>query len=205
MPPPSSDQEDSDDDDDDDEDEYYYPAYAITPIRVAISEFLPEEPCRPLYSQIKASFQSFGGYTTVRLRFSSRTAAASKTVLCQVLGTTDEEEMKRKIKDRLHELLHGRGRPLRKEEADALLMEERFRDPRDQAEDQSQVASCAICLDAFREAEVVSRLKCGHILHGACARKALMRKACCPLCRDCILCSKPDAFEVVYVDVDDED
>ena len=51
------------------------------------------------------------------------------------------------------------------------------------AGDAPPAAECSICLDTFRNEEVVRRLACGHVFHKRCVDQWLTKVAACPLCR----------------------
>eukprot|EP00927_Polykrikos_kofoidii_P009506 TRINITY_DN13962_c0_g1_i1.p1 TRINITY_DN13962_c0_g1~~TRINITY_DN13962_c0_g1_i1.p1 ORF type:complete len:118 (+),score=8.67 TRINITY_DN13962_c0_g1_i1:86-439(+) len=66
------------------------------------------------------------------------------------------------------------GQRLSPEEIDALP-KVRFDGPKHQM--------CSVCLDAYRDAELLTKLRCGHCFHVACLTDWLRRSAQCPLCR----------------------
>jgi len=43
--------------------------------------------------------------------------------------------------------------------------------------------TCSVCMDDFKQGEMVRDLNCGHSFHRACIDEWLMRKSSCPLCR----------------------
>ena len=51
------------------------------------------------------------------------------------------------------------------------------------AGDAPPAAECSICLETFRDEEVVRRLTCGHVFHKRCVDQWLTKVAACPLCR----------------------
>eukprot|EP00927_Polykrikos_kofoidii_P009507 TRINITY_DN13962_c0_g2_i1.p1 TRINITY_DN13962_c0_g2~~TRINITY_DN13962_c0_g2_i1.p1 ORF type:complete len:495 (+),score=89.42 TRINITY_DN13962_c0_g2_i1:81-1565(+) len=66
------------------------------------------------------------------------------------------------------------GQRLSPEEIDALP-KVRFDGPENQM--------CAVCLEAYRDGELLTELRCGHCFHVECLAGWLRRSAQCPLCR----------------------
>eukprot|EP00929_Paragymnodinium_shiwhaense_P012029 TRINITY_DN11860_c1_g2_i1.p1 TRINITY_DN11860_c1_g2~~TRINITY_DN11860_c1_g2_i1.p1 ORF type:complete len:435 (-),score=73.54 TRINITY_DN11860_c1_g2_i1:209-1513(-) len=47
----------------------------------------------------------------------------------------------------------------------------------------SENQTCAVCLEDYKERELLTALRCGHAFHTPCLTGWLRRSACCPLCR----------------------
>jgi hypothetical protein len=45
---------------------------------------------------------------------------------------------------------------------------------------------CSICLGSFKDPEMVSVLKCGHVFHPDCITEWGKRNPSCPMCKTCI-------------------
>lgn len=43
--------------------------------------------------------------------------------------------------------------------------------------------TCAICIDGFKEQELIMKLPCGHIYHRCCLKGWMKKSTECPLCR----------------------
>ncbi|RAL43102.1 hypothetical protein DM860_009884 [Cuscuta australis] len=61
----------------------------------------------------------------------------------------------------------------------AALEKQRF------AGEEEEAPSCAVCLEEYREGDVITPLSssCSHYFHNACIAKWLRRKKTCPVCR----------------------
>ncbi|URE08391.1 Zinc finger, C3HC4 type (RING finger) [Musa troglodytarum] len=55
-----------------------------------------------------------------------------------------------------------------------------------------EAAQCVFCLCDIEEGEEKRELRCGHLFHGSCLDRWLVRRrATCPLCRDVLLPREP--------------
>ena len=49
------------------------------------------------------------------------------------------------------------------------------------------VVSCSICMDEYKNEDVISILNCNHKFHKKCVDKWLYRNLSCPICRQNIM------------------
>jgi Ring finger domain len=54
-------------------------------------------------------------------------------------------------------------------------------------------SECCICMDVFAASDVVVETNCGHFFHKSCCREWLRQSRTCPVCRDDIPASLPEA------------
>jgi len=63
------------------------------------------------------------------------------------------------------------------------LSDEQVRDLPSVRFDEPDMQSCSVCLEAFRQGMLLTRLQCGHVFHVSCFAEWAQRSAVCPNCR----------------------